>query len=98
MPDPTATRFPALEMRDANAQCGVKPNGLMKDRCPRCDNTVMLHCGTCKIQVTGCLCTEVDRFGNSEAMQRLIERLGPELAEEKLKAAGFWIPPEKRNN
>lgn len=86
-----------MDMGAANDECGIRFRQQVKTICPRCDSTVMLHCGNCKIQVTGCLCTEVDRYGNSEAMQRLIERLGPELAEEKLKAAGFWIPPEALN-
>lgn len=92
-----ADRFPSMDMAEANAQCGPRPRQQIRDKCPNCEGAVMLHCPDCKIQVTGCLCTEVDRFGQNEAVQRAMERYGEEEAERRLKAAGFWIPPERDN-
>lgn len=90
-------RYRALDMLEANRECGVRRNQQYRVDCPKCKQPVMLHCDNCKVQVTGCLCTEVDRFGSSEAMKHLIERVGYESAVERMKAAGFYIPPNSEN-
>lgn len=87
-------RFPSMDMGAAMKQCG-KPHEPEKEQCHKCKMSVLLHCSDCKIQVTGCLCTEVDRFGNDEAWKRAVDRLGEEAARERMKAAGFWVPPER---
>ena len=89
-------RYPSMDIQAAHKECRRR-GGTCFANCPRCDMRVGLHCDECKIQVTGCFCTEEDRFGSHEAIQRIIERLGFEAAREKLLAKGFWIPPESNN-
>lgn len=96
MPEST-DRFVSMDIREANAECGVKPKAQIRDNCPKCGKPVMLHCSNCRIQVTGCLCTEVDRFGTSEALEKEIERVGYEQAVKNLRRAGFVIPGTSDN-
>lgn len=90
-------RYPAMEMAQANEQCGPRPNMQYRATCPKCDSAVILHCRNCNIQVTGCLCTEVDRFGSSVALERLMQRVGYEQAVARMTKAGFYIPPSAQN-
>ena len=86
-------RFESMDLAAANTQCKPKPpEEMIFDNCGRCKLRVGLHCEECKIQVTGCLCTEVDRFGKDEAWLRAVDRFGEELARERMKEAGFWVP------
>lgn len=87
MPD----RFMSMDVTDANAECRTRGDYEFTN-CPKCKLRVGLHCSTCKIQVTGCLCTEYERFGNDVAWQRAVERFGEEMAREKARAAGLWVP------
>lgn len=82
-----------MDASEAHDQCGPK-NALemVFDRCPKCKVKVGLHCAECRIQITGCLCTEVDRFGNDEAWLRAVDRFGEELAKEHYREAGLWVP------
>lgn len=89
-------RWEAMDMAQANSECGTR-NGLKSETCKKCDSRVMLHCPNCSIQVTGCVCTEVDRFGkDAEGIQKIYERMaereGPEGARARLAALGFHVP------
>jgi hypothetical protein len=53
---------------------------------------VILHCTECKIQVSGCLCTEIERFGEDEAWKRSVERYGEDMARERYRKAGLYVP------
>lgn len=90
-------RYPSMDIREANNECGVKPHKQKRAVCPKCAKSIFLHCDDCKIQVTGCICTEVDRFGNSEALERMIERVGEEQAVREMQKAGLWVPPGALN-
>lgn len=84
--------FEHADMAEANRECGLRPGHQYKETCPRCKLPVMLHCRDCRVQVTGCLCSEVERFGNDEAWKRAVQRFGDEAARERMKEAGFWTP------
>lgn len=90
------SRYPSMDIMDAHKQCSRR-DSFCFETCPRCEMKVGLHCDQCKIQVTGCFCTEEDRFGSSEAIKRLIDRIGFDSAKEKLQKAGFWVPPGAEN-
>lgn len=102
MPDETRTdRYEAMDQAKANAECNRRDARLLAD-CPRCKGRIVLHCDTCKIQITGCLCTEVDRFGAeaegiTKIYERMVERVGEEEARKQMRTAGLWIPPMKED-
>lgn len=83
--------FVHTDMAGANEECGRRDQQYI-DTCPECKMKVGLHCHECKLQVTGCLCVEIERFGKNEAIQRLYEREGEIAAREKLERAGLWLP------
>jgi hypothetical protein len=85
-------RFVAMEQGAAMRECSSSIESRVLAQCPACSQQVYLHCSTCKIQTTGCLCTEVDRFGNDEAWKRACERFGEEMARERYREAGLYVP------
>lgn len=86
-----ADRFPWKDMADANAEC-ARRDCVDFTNCPNCKLRIGLHCLDCKIQVTGCLCTEIDRFGEDETWKRAVERFGAELARQHYARAGLFVP------
>lgn len=86
-----ANRFPSMDVVNANNECKTR-DGYVFDQCPTCKMRVGLHCSGCKIQITGCLCTEVDRFGQDEAWRKAVERFGEEMARERYRNAGLYVP------
>lgn len=84
-------RFESMDLPAARKACSHRQD-VVFEKCGKCDRTVGLHCVSCKIQVTGCICTEVDRFGEAEAIKRIFEREGEEQAIASLKKAGIIIP------
>ena len=72
--------FPQMAMPEANAECRpfVKDRAV-NEKCPVCTMQIVLHCADCKIQVSGCLCTEEKNHGPEIARQRMIDR-------------GIWLP------
>lgn len=89
-------RFVSMDMAKANEQCSSR-RLQQRDTCGKCDSPVIVHCAQCMIQVTGCVCTEVDRFGESaerikEIYDRMAEQVGPDVARARLTKAGFWVP------
>lgn len=87
--------FPHKDLRGANAEC-PRRDSFYKDSCGKCEMKVMLHCDDCKIQVTGCLCTEYERFGNDEGWRRAVDMFGEEIARERARKAGLWVPDSPR--
>lgn len=86
-----------MDMAKANEECGPKPRAQYKAYCPVCEGPVMLHCPDCKIQVTGCLCTEIERFGSADGIKRILDKYGEEEGKARLRAAGLWVPEERRH-
>lgn len=86
-----ADRFAWKDMAEANAECSAR-DAVEFDNCANCKMRVGLHCLTCKIQVTGCLCTEIERFGEDETWRRMVERFGAELARQHYARANLFVP------
>lgn len=89
-------RYVSMDQAAANSECSSRSSQIFVN-CPKCDGRVGLHCDRCKIQITGCMCTEIDRFGTeaegiAQIYDRLAQRVGDEAAREQLKKAGLWIP------
>ena len=87
--------FTHMDLRDAQGECGRRDDFVF-DQCGKCGMRVGLHCSDCKIQVTGCFCTEIERFGNDEALKRMIERIGEEEAYVRARKLGIWTPDNHR--
>lgn len=87
-----SNRFTAMDLAAANKECSSRDK-IYFDDCPRCEMRLGIHCRLCEIAVTGCFCTETDRFGKNEAIKRLVDRLGLDAAKAKLQKNGFWTPP-----
>jgi hypothetical protein len=92
--------FESAELRVAMANCNrnVRSGRAEPPRganCPACTMRVMLHCFDCKVQVTGCLCTEYKRFGQDEAWKRAVARWGEQAARQRAESAGLWVPPQR---
>lgn len=69
-----------MDLAKANQECRpFEEDKAVAEKCPGCTMKIVLHCGDCKIQITGCLCTEEDNHGEEIARQRMIDR-------------GIWLP------
>jgi hypothetical protein len=86
--------FEAMDSVAANGQCSNR-TGRHTTSCKACTMRVVLHCDGCKIQITGCLCTEYKRFGNDEAWKRAVARWGETAARQRAEQAGLWVPPQR---
>lgn len=84
-------RYESMTLDKANDECRSR-DSMDFQNCPECKMRVGLHCSDCKVQVTGCLCTEMDRFGQDEAWRRACERFGEDLARQHYLKAGLLIP------
>lgn len=58
-----------------------------RDICPVCEMDVYLHCGDCLIQITGCLCTAVDRMSTEE-----LHEFQAEIRRRRAKESGIILP------
>lgn len=85
--------FKRMALPEAKKECNTKLDSYVRAECNRCEMAVMLHCSDCNIQITGCFCSDEDRFGKNEAIQKMIDRMGFEKAKEKLTRQGIWVPP-----
>ena len=92
MPDTTRQPFDRMDQISADKECPSRAQQVF-DNCGKCTQRVALHCSTCKIQVTGCMCSEIERFGEAEAVKRAFDRLDAEQARESLSKAGIILPP-----
>lgn len=84
-----------MDQAKANDECRSR-DATVFDYCAKCKQKVGLHCSDCKIQVTGCLCTEVDRFGQDQAWLNAVERYGEEMARQHYRNAGLYVPEVKQ--
>lgn len=92
--------FQHATLGEANDNCSANLRNGRRDsgkgaKCEVCTMKVILHCYDCMIQITGCLCTEYERFGNDEAWARAVARWGEEAARQRAEAAGLWVPPTR---
>lgn len=96
--------YRAMDVSAANAECtaNVVKGTLGREReparftsCKACQSRVALHCFDCKIQITGCLCTEYSRFGQDEGWKRAVARWGEVAARQRAEMAGLWVPPTR---
>ena len=87
MPD----RFAWKEMSEAAAECNTVRQQTSTN-CPTCKMKVILHCSTYKIQVTTCLCSTIDKWGEDEAFKRMCEQFGEEMTREHYRRAGLYVP------
>jgi hypothetical protein len=83
--------FVMMDAIAANRECGRREQQISA-KCGGCGRRVILHCSECKISVTGCICSHVQRFGTEEAFERLARMMGEEAAARAMKAAGFEPP------
>lgn len=60
--------FPFGDINVVNKECGKRASAYMED-CPECNERVALHCDQCKIQVTGCTCTDTVIHGRDYALK-----------------------------
>lgn len=84
-------RFEWMEMSDAAQECNTQRQQVGAN-CPACQLRVILHCTLCQIQVTACLCSTVDKWGQDEAFRRMVEQFGEEITREHYRRAGLIIP------
>lgn len=62
-----ADTYRRMEIKKACEQCGpAHEEKFIKTKCPDCDHSILLHCSSCEIQVTGCLCTAKERMTPEE--------------------------------
>lgn len=81
----------ADDLPDADRECG-KRRAVHKVPCGACKRKVMLHCGECRIQVTGCLCTLIERMGPIEAYKTMARQVGQREAQAMFKSFGYNLP------
>jgi hypothetical protein len=86
-------RFDSMPMAKACEECPRAPDPVFAD-CEVCRGRVGLHCSSCKIQVTGCVCVDRDRFNPEQAWEATCARLGEEQAREVYRIAGYTVPGE----
>ena len=57
-----------MDLVQANQECRPEVTILARvtTKCGKCRYTVILHCGDCKIQITGCHCTRKEREAAAE--------------------------------
>jgi hypothetical protein len=90
-----------MELVDAEREC-PSPQDLQKTRCGPCGAQVMVHCSSCGISVTGCVCTMTTRKGYTQAVavfgqervDRAIARQNDmeRVAREQAIRSGLWVP------
>lgn len=81
----------ADDVLDADRECSQR-RALTKKRCTICRRPVMLHCSSCDIQVTACMCTIIHRMEPLEAYKTLAQQLGQTKAREAMLGYGYNMP------
>lgn len=81
----------ADDVLDADREC-PQSRHLDKVRCPICKRPVYLHCSSCKIQITACLCTLIHRLEPLEAYKLLSKQFGQTKAREMMAGYGYNMP------
>lgn len=84
--------FKHADVVKATEACGrpYDKNAIKRAKCAVCEMDVMLHCADCEIQITGCLCTAVERMNQADFAQ-----FKHELQLRKAKEAGIILPYER---
>lgn len=90
-----------MALGDAERECS-QPKTLDLTRCGPCGAQVMVHCSSCGISVTGCVCTKASRDGYEQAVaafgkervDRAIARQNQaeQVAREQAIRSGLWVP------
>lgn len=62
----------------------------VRTQCPVCEWDLFLHCIDCKIQITGCLCTAIERM-NQDDLREFMAQLDERRRREAI-AKGLWTP------
>jgi hypothetical protein len=83
--------FAWAEDIDADRECGYHRQ-LFRERCKACGRPVILHCDRCQIQVTGCLCTLIERMEPLEAYKMMAGQVGQTKAREMMQKFGYNMP------
>lgn len=81
----------ADDVLDADRECS-HPRSVVKKRCAVCHRPAMLHCSSCNIQVTACMCTIIQRMEPLEAYKTLAKQLGQNKAREAMLSYGYNMP------
>lgn len=75
----------------ADRECG-RPRAMHGVRCNSCGRTVIIHCDSCRIQVSGCTDTLILRMGPVDAYRQLAEQVGQKKAQREFKRLGYNMP------
>ena len=75
----------------ADQECGQRRSLVRRD-CGACTRPVMLHCSRCTIQVTGCLCTLLERKDRHEVYKMLARQVGQNKARDLFAKLGYPMP------
>lgn len=82
--------FKRLDMEQAVEICGPwDRNRAVRSLCPACEMDVFLHCDDCKIQITGCLHSAVERMSTED-----LKRFKAEIEKRRAREAGLILPGE----
>lgn len=83
--------FKHMAIPEANAECKrpYSRHNLVRTLCKVCEMDVMLHCSDCEIQITGCLCTAVERMTPED-----LHRFKEQVAQRRAREAGLRLPYE----
>lgn len=84
----------ANDVSDADRECGKRrhPHTVA---CGACKRSVLIHCDECRIQITACLCTLIERMEPIEAYRTLAQQVGQIEAQRQFKSFGYnlpWLP------
>lgn len=82
--------FRHMDLAAATNECGrgYNRNFVIRTQCKVCEMDVMLHCSNCEIQITGCLCTAVERMSDDD-----FRTFREEVQKKKAREAGLVLPP-----
>lgn len=80
--------FEKAALPEANEGCGLP--AMYAETCPACERKVILHCDSCKVQVSGCLCTLKERLQTATDLTAEEEEMALKLGWKK--RGGLWTP------
>lgn len=81
--------FERMDTAQAVRKCGraFDKNKVARVKCKVCDMDVILHCTDCEIQITGCLCSAMERMSDEEFAQ-----FKQQIERKRLQSKGLWLP------
>ncbi len=92
--------YPFADVAVAQRECSVKEHAEAVD-CPECAERVVIHCDQCKVQVTGCTCTDTVLHGREYALKARavrpshgsgMNRAQRRQKEREKRRGGLWTP------